>query len=230
MTTTDPPHSRLFREGWGGSKGPGLLQPSLKSLHASVSLWSDPVCSPHCAGRHKCDKTPSMGEQLLFFVLSESCPLQKGIAESSLSSRAKEDPGLFNLYLDVAVNGVYLALCLLLLTTGPSWGGIRAAYHLDGSSRSDRDVSSSLSEVRWLLSYLTNFEKTKHVGLELKAVDCTSDHWSSKWGLRTQCPQHSEGVRNAASRHPSRCTRALGASRATCARKSPPGVLMHTED
>lgn len=61
--------------------------------------------------------------QLLFCACAESCPLQKGIAESSLTSRAQEDPTLFSLLWgggDIAVNGLCLALCLLLLTAHPS--------------------------------------------------------------------------------------------------------------
>lgn len=49
-------------------------------------------------GRHKCDRTPSHGRAASSLHTAQFRPFPVGVVESSLSSRAKEDPGLFNLY------------------------------------------------------------------------------------------------------------------------------------
>lgn len=52
-----------------------------------------------------------MPEQLLLRALTGPCRLQS-VTESGLCSRAKEDPGLVSLYVDVAANGL-VRLCAL---------------------------------------------------------------------------------------------------------------------
>lgn len=101
MAPTDPP-PQPSRLGGAARAQPSPVFTGVSSCLGFPTVWPR-VPSAKCQKGVGVPRPHPTRERLLSFTRAESCPLQKGVTGSTFSSRAKEEPGPFHLYLGLAV-------------------------------------------------------------------------------------------------------------------------------